>query len=36
MKFTNDGVRGVSGYFPYNDPEIGTPIKKVFPHLLYV
>ncbi|KAJ4472644.1 NADH:flavin oxidoreductase [Lentinula lateritia] len=28
MKFTNDGVRGVSGYFPYNDPEIGTPIKK--------
>ncbi|KAF8832123.1 hypothetical protein HHX47_DHR1001291 [Lentinula edodes] len=28
MKFTNDGVPGVSGYFPYNDPEIGTPLKK--------
>ncbi|KAJ3995542.1 NADH:flavin oxidoreductase [Lentinula boryana] len=28
MKFTNDAVSGVSGYFPQNNPEIGTPLEK--------
>ncbi|KAJ4485863.1 NADH:flavin oxidoreductase [Lentinula aciculospora] len=28
MKFANDAVPGVSGYFPQNVPEIGTPLEK--------
>jgi 2,4-dienoyl-CoA reductase-like NADH-dependent reductase (Old Yellow Enzyme family) len=31
MKFVNEAVPGVSGYFPKNEPEIGTPLDKDAP-----